>query len=75
MSTGGSGDVLTGVIAGLLAQKALPLDAACLGVWLHGRAGDLAAKKEGTYGMMARHLIEHLPEAMTVHAKKGERER
>lgn len=72
MSTGGSGDVLTGIIAGLLAQKALPLDAACLGVWIHGRAGDLAALKEGTYGMMSRHLIGHLPEAMTVQTKKGE---
>ncbi|HBN56014.1 MAG TPA: NAD(P)H-hydrate dehydratase [Lachnospiraceae bacterium] len=74
MSTGGSGDVLTGIIAGLLAQKALPLDAACLGVWLHGRAGDLAVEKEGPYGMMARHLIEHLPEAMVVQKKKGDQE-
>lgn len=64
MSTGGSGDVLTGIIAGLLAQKSLPLQAALLGVWLHGRAGDLAVKREGPYGMMARHLLEYLPEAM-----------
>lgn len=64
MSTGGSGDVLTGIIAGLLAQKTPALPAALLGVWLHGRAGDLAVEKEGTYGMMARHLVEHLPEAM-----------
>ncbi|MBS6397581.1 MAG: NAD(P)H-hydrate dehydratase [Clostridiales bacterium] len=64
MSTGGSGDVLTGVIAGLLAQKAPLTEAALLGVWLHGRAGDLAAEKEGTYGLLARHLIEYLPEAM-----------
>lgn len=64
MSTGGSGDVLTGIIAGLLAQKTEPLQAALLGVWLHGRAGDLAAEKEGTYGLMARHLIEYLPDAM-----------
>lgn len=65
MSTGGSGDVLTGIIAGLLGQKLAPCEAALLGVWLHGRAGDLAARTEGTYGLMARHLIEHLPEAMT----------
>lgn len=71
MSTGGSGDVLTGIITGLLAQKAKPLDAALLGVWLHGRAGDLAAKTEGTYGLMARHLIEYLPGAMM---RKGEDE-
>ncbi|MFG6330835.1 MAG: NAD(P)H-hydrate dehydratase [Lachnospiraceae bacterium] len=64
MSTGGSGDVLTGIIAGLLAQKAPALEAARLGTWLHGRAGDLAAEKEGTYGLMARHLVEYLPEAM-----------
>jgi NAD(P)H-hydrate epimerase len=64
MSVGGSGDVLTGIIAGLLGQKSDPLKAALLGVWLHGRAGDLAAEREGTYGLLARHLIEHLPEAM-----------
>lgn len=64
MSTGGSGDVLTGMIAGLLGQKADPLSAALLGVWLHGKAGDLAAEEEGTYGLMARHLIEYLPKAM-----------
>ncbi len=65
MSTGGSGDVLTGIIAGLLGQKLLPLQAALLGVWLHGRAGDLAAGTEGVYGLMARHLIEYLPGAMS----------
>lgn len=68
MSTAGSGDVLTGIIAGLLAQESDPLTAARLGTWLHGRAGDLAAAKEGTYGLIARHLIEYLPQAM----KKGE---
>lgn len=69
MSTAGSGDVLTGIIAGLLGQKVKAEDAARLGVWLHGRAGDLAARTEGTYGLMARHLIQYLPEAM-----KGEEE-
>ena len=64
MSTGGSGDVLTGIIAGLLGQKCRPDTAALLGVWLHGRAGDIAAETEGVYGMMARHLIEYLPAAM-----------
>ena len=68
MSTAGSGDVLTGIITGLLAQKSDPLTAARLGTWLHGRAGDLAAAKEGTYGLLARHLIEYLPQAM----RKGE---
>lgn len=64
MATGGSGDVLTGIIAGLLAQKVPAHFAALLGVWIHGRAGDLAAGKEGAYGMMARHLVEYLPGAM-----------
>ena len=69
MSTAGSGDVLTGIIAGLLGQKVKAEDAARLGVWLHGRAGDLAACTEGTYGLLARHLIQYLPQAM-----KGEEE-
>lgn len=69
MSTAGSGDVLTGIIAGLLGQKVKAEDAARLGVWVHGRAGDLAAHTEGTYGLLARHLIQYLPEAM-----KGEQE-
>lgn len=64
MSTGGSGDVLTGIITGLLAQGVKPSDAAALGTWLHGRAGDLAAEREGTYGLLARHLLEYLPQAM-----------
>ena len=64
MSTGGSGDVLTGILAGLLAQTVDPSDAAPLGMWLHGRAGDLAAEQEGTYGLLARHLLEYLPQAM-----------
>lgn len=64
MSTGGSGDVLTGILTGLLAQNVDPSDAALLGMWLHGRAGDLAMKKEGEYGLLARHLLEYLPCAM-----------
>ena len=64
MSTGGSGDVLTGILTGLLAQKVDPTDAALLGMWLHGRAGDLAMEQEGVYGLLARHLLEYLPGAM-----------
>lgn len=71
MSTGGSGDVLTGIIAGLLGQGASPLEAALLGVWLHGRAGDIAVQTEGTYGMMARHLIKYLPQAMRDKGESG----
>lgn len=56
MATGGMGDVLTGVIAGLLAQGVLPEQAARLAVCLHARAGDLAAK-EGQRGMLASDLF------------------
>ncbi len=53
MATAGSGDVLTGLILGLLAQKYHPLDACLLGVYVHGLAGDLAAKKEGMEAVIA----------------------
>lgn len=57
MSTGGSGDVLTGVIAALVAQKIDCYEAACLGVYLHGKGGDYAAKKIGEDGMKASDII------------------
>src|SRR5262249_21688889 len=63
MATGGTGDVLTGVIAALIGQKLSPFDAAVLGVHLHGLAGDLAARKLGQVSMIATDLIEHLPAA------------
>jgi len=63
MATGGTGDVLTGVIAALVAQGMAPFDAARLGAWVHGRAGDLAAAALGEISMTARDLLEHLPEA------------
>lgn len=59
MGSGGMGDVLSGVIAGLLAQRLTPLDAARLGVWLHGRAGDLAAA-DGERGLLASDLFAPL---------------
>ena len=62
MATGGSGDVLTGVIAGLIAQGAKPELAAPLGVYVHGLAGDAAAKSCGRYSLMAGSLLETLPE-------------
>lgn len=63
MATGGSGDVLTGIIAGLMAQGIPPYEAACAAVWLHGRAGDLAAAEKSQATLIAADLIEKLPEA------------
>ena len=64
LSKGGSGDVLTGVIASLLAQGAAPVRAAALGVWLHGRAGELAAKTWTEYGATPEDVAGCLPEAI-----------
>lgn len=58
MATGGSGDVLAGMIGGLLAQKAAPFEAASLGVYLHGLAGDAMARQKGVYSLMASDVIE-----------------
>ena len=63
MATGGSGDVLTGVITALIAQGQSPLDAARLGVHLHGAAGDLAAERVGQVSLVATDLIDSLPTA------------
>jgi NAD(P)H-hydrate epimerase len=63
MATGGTGDVLTGLITALLCQRLAPLDAARLGVHLHGLAGDLAAEKLGEVSLIARDLISFLPQA------------
>lgn len=63
MATGGTGDVLTGIIVGLLAQGLLPLDAAVLGIYKHGLAGDFAADKLGQVSMIASDLLDYLPKA------------
>jgi len=63
MATGGTGDVLAGMIGALIGQKLAPYDAACLGVHLHGKAGDLAAKKLGQVSLMATDLLAALPDA------------
>lgn len=60
MATGGSGDVLTGILTGLLAQGYLPEQAAILGVYLHGLAGDKAAQKHGIEGMISGDIIEDI---------------
>jgi ADP-dependent NAD(P)H-hydrate dehydratase / NAD(P)H-hydrate epimerase len=64
MASGGTGDALTGVIGGFLAQGRSPVDAARLGVYLHGLAGDLTAREKGEVGSTAGDLIEQLPEAI-----------
>ena len=63
MATGGSGDVLTGVICALICQGLSPFDAARLGVYIHGSAGDLAATQLGEVGMVASDLLDFLPSA------------
>ncbi len=60
MATGGSGDVLTGIIAGLAAQKNEPFKSACFGVYLHGRAGDMAALQYGRHGMLSGDITDFI---------------
>ena len=72
MATGGSGDVLTGIITGLLAQGYAPQDAAMLGVYLHGVAGDLAAKELSQEAMIAGDIVDYLGSAyLSLKDKKG----
>jgi NAD(P)H-hydrate epimerase len=63
MATGGAGDVLTGLITGLLAQGYEPVIAARLGVFIHGLAGDLAAENVGQEAMKAGDIVEHIGKA------------
>ncbi len=63
MATAGMGDVLTGIVASLCAQGCTPWNACLLGAYLHGLAGELAAKKETSYGLMAHDVITALPQA------------
>jgi NAD(P)H-hydrate epimerase len=63
MATGGTGDVLTGIITGLLAQKYVPLHAAIMGVYLHGLAGDLAAAYTSQPSLIASDLVDFLGQA------------
>ncbi len=64
MATGGTGDVLTGLMAGLLAQGVAPVQAARAAAYLHGLAGDLAAERLGAESMLAGDLLESVPEAI-----------
>lgn len=64
LATAGTGDILAGAITGLLAQGLSPFQAACLGAWLHGRAGELCERRIGSAGAIASDLLPLLPEAM-----------
>lgn len=64
MATAGSGDVLTGVITGLIAQGIRPNAAAGIGVYLHGKAGDLVKESRGERGLIAGDLVRALPEVI-----------
>ena len=60
MAKAGSGDVLAGVIVGILAQQCVPYTSACLGVFLHGLAGDMARDKKGAYSVLASDLVAEI---------------
>lgn len=64
LATAGSGDVLAGLIAGLLVQGLPPFSAASLGVYLHGLAGDLASREKGEPSLLAGDLLEKIPAAV-----------
>jgi NAD(P)H-hydrate epimerase len=64
MATAGTGDVLTGIMVGLLVQGVPSWEAACAATYLHGIAGDLAAARKGQAGMIAGDLIEEIPHAL-----------
>jgi hydroxyethylthiazole kinase-like uncharacterized protein yjeF len=67
MATAGTGDVLTGMIASLLAQGLEALEGAILGTYLHGLAGDFAAEEMGRRSLIATDLIDYIPEALSEH--------
>lgn len=64
MAVGGSGDVLAGIIAGLLGQGLAPMEAAACGAWLHGAAGDICEAETGQYGMLPSDMLKVLPRLM-----------
>ncbi len=68
MAVAGSGDVLTGIIIGLMAQKMPCFEAAGLGVYLHGLAGEEACRSNGRYGMTAMDIVRQLPKVMGAEA-------
>jgi NAD(P)H-hydrate epimerase len=65
LASGGTGDVLTGIIAGLMAQGLTPYEATCCGVYLHGQAAEAVRRDRGDTGTLASDLIERLPETIS----------
>lgn len=70
LATAGTGDVLTGLIAGIIAQKVAPFKAACAAVYLGGVAGELAAKDKTVAGVIASDVIENIPSALKLVQKQ-----
>ena len=70
MATGGSGDVLTGIIVGLAAQNYSNPEAAIIGVYLHGIAGDMAAQEKGQHGMIASDIVDNIGNSFVMLEKK-----
>ena len=73
MATGGTGDVLTGMIVGLLAQGLPSWEAGCVATYLHGYAGDLAVAVRGEAGLIARDVIDQIPHALKVFSGSAQR--
>ena len=71
MATGGCGDVLTGMITSLLGQRLGPFEAAALGVYLHGLAGDLARERVGEAGLLASDVASTIPQAIRQYLEGG----
>ena len=66
LATAGTGDVLAGIIAGLIAQNMSPYDAAAMGVFIHGAAGEMVAEAMGNTGIIASDLLPMLPQIIRV---------